>query len=157
MQIKTRVDGKCVKEYLKKNVTIFSIFLILGILYGVAYLVVAIIRGNLNSADVEISLILSILIIIISSVFLFRVSKVIKVTNEHAFDAIYDFTDEGIIRETFIEGEKKSESRISYKEIVHYRVSKTYIYLVLFNKSYCPVSKDDKLEEFLISKNIMKK
>ena len=157
MQIKTRVDGQCVKEYLKKNIILFSIFLGVGALYGISYLMISIVKGYWNRSDVMISLVFSILIVIMASIFLFRVSRVVKITDKHAYDAVYDFSEEGIFREAYIEGEKKSESKISYSEIIHYKVSDHYIYLVLFNKTYFPVYKDEKLEELLIAKNIIRK
>ena len=157
MQIKTRVDGQCVKEYFKKNIILFSIFLGVGAFYGISYLTISIIKGYWNRSDVIISLLFSILIIIMSSVFLLRISKAVKITNQHAFDAVYDFSEEGIVREAFIGGEKISESKISYNEIIHYKVSEHYIYLVLYNKTYFPVCKDDKLEELLVSKSVIRK
>ena len=92
-----------------------------------------------------------------ASLFLFRVSRVVKITDKHDFDAVYDFSKEGIVREAYIEGEKKSESKISYSEIIHYKVSNHFIFLVLFNKTYFPVYKDERLEELLIAKSIIRK
>ena len=78
MQIKTRVDGQCVKEYLKKNIILFSIFLGVGALYGISYLTISIVKGYWNRSDVIISLVFSILIVIMASIFLFRVSRAVK-------------------------------------------------------------------------------
>lgn len=157
MKIKTRVDGQCAKEASKKNIVFDFVVLGIAVFYAITDIIIATIKNNWNNVVVETTLVLSIVLSIGSSILLFKLFKAIKLTDERAFDAVYDFTEEFIIREVFYKGEKRSEDKISYSEIANYRVSKNYIFLVSLGKSYLPVSKDDELEALLISKGIFRK
>lgn len=77
--------------------------------------------------------------------------------NDHAFDACYQFNDDHFFRKTKMKEEQISESKINYSDIVCYKISKNYIYLVLFNKSYYPVDRDNSLEEFFDFEEYCKK
>ena len=86
-----------------------------------------------------------------------RIKKAIKMADDHAFDAFYEFNEDCFYRKAKVNDEQVSEAKINYSDITCYKVSKSYIYLVLFSKNYYPVDKDDQLEKFLISKNIVRK
>jgi len=156
MRIETRVDGRCVKEYLKSGFIIYWIGLVLGILYLVADIVFAVIDGGPHD-QFGFFMVLSIFLIVFASLFLFVFYKNVKTTNEHAYDTIHVFGDDGIHVESYVKGEKKSDGKIGFDEINHFRVTKNYVFLVYYNKTFAPLVKDDKLIDFLLSKNIKKK
>ena len=157
MEKQTRVDGRCVKEYLKGQTIVWLIALCAGFSYSAIYSVVRIINGNWNTPDFGIAIFFGILVLAFSIVYFVRLHKAIKMANDHAFDAYYEFNDDHFLRKTKMKEEQISESKINYSDIVCYKISKNYIYLVLFNKSYYPVDRDNSLEEFLTSKNIARK
>jgi len=157
MEKQTRVDGRCVKEYFKGQTIVWLIILCAGFSYCAIYTVVSIIKGNWNSPGFGIAIFFGILVLVFSIVYFVRIHKAIKMANDHAFDACYEFNDDHFFRKTKMKEEQISESKINYSDIVCYKISKNYIYLVLFNKSYYPVDRDNSLEEFLTSKNIARK
>lgn len=101
MTIKTKVDGKCVQEYLKARIVVFTVILCVGLFYSVVYSVFASIKGTWNEAVSIISVVLGIMIVVMSSTFLIRVKKIIKMVNEHPFEAVYNLEDDVILRTTF--------------------------------------------------------
>jgi len=157
MEKQTRVDGRCVKEYFRGQTIVWLIALCAGFSYSAVYTVVRIINGNWNNPGFGIAIFFGILVLAFSIVYFVRLHKAIKMANDHAFDAYYEFNDDHFLRKTKMKEEQISESKINYSDIVYYKTSKNYIYLVLFNKSYYPVDRDNSLEEFLASKNIARK
>ena len=95
--------------------------------------------------------------LVFSLMFFIKIKKAIKMADDHAFDAFYEFNGDCFYRKAKVNDEQVSEAKINYSDITCYKVSKSYIYLVLFSKNYYPVDKDDQLEKFLISKNIVRK
>ena len=67
------------------------------------------------------------------------------------------FMSEGEQFKSYVKGEKKADGKIGFDEINHFRVTKNYVFLVYYNKTFAPLVKDDKLIDFLLSKNIKKK
>lgn len=156
MEIQTRVDGRCVKEYCKKHMIVWLILLCISVIYCAAFIVGFIVQREWNT-ELGIAIIVGILTLVLSLVFFIRIKKAIKMADDHAFDAFYEFNEDCFYRKAKVNDEQVSEAKINYSDITCYKVSKSYIYLVLFSKNYYPVDKDDQLEKFLISKNIVRK
>ena len=153
----TRVDGRCVKEYFKKQTIFWLIFLCATVIYCMAIIVGTIIQKKWNTTEFGIAVFCGIFALIISSIFFFRINKAVRMANDHAFDALYEFNDDCFLRKAIVNDEQVSESKISYSDVVCYKVSENYIYLVLFSKNFYPVDKDDQIESFLVQKNIARK
>lgn len=156
MEKQTRVDGRCVKEYYKKHIIVWLVFLCIGVIYCAAFIVGFIIQREWNT-EFGIAIIAGVLTLVLSLTFFIRIKKAIKMANDHAFDALYEFNDDYLVRKATVNDKQVSESKINYSDIVCYKVSENYIYLVLFSKSFYPVDKDDQLESFLVQKNIVRK
>lgn len=156
MRIETRVDGRCVKEYFKKLHIIYSIF------SGICVFMIALLIACgliLRRFDDRLLLGLTAMFLLglFCAFFLIWMSSYAKTINEHAYDAVYDFTDEILHVETFKNGEKKSEERIDYNDLIFFKVGKNYIYVFLYNMAFYAVDKDDKLIDFLLSKNVKRR
>ena len=78
MQIQTKIDGKCVKEYCKKNTIIWSIIFSLAFIYCAVFITIFAIKGYWNSVGFMITVVVAIITITSCGLFFFKLRKAIK-------------------------------------------------------------------------------
>lgn len=150
-QITTVVNGKAVKEYIYSTFITSLVGLIASILLFIFYIVMSL-RTN-NWADIIniIGLVLGILCFILSIFLLYKFFSAVSKANKNPATITYTFNDDGF---DFVW--EKNQGTIAYKDLMGYRESKHYLFVVRNIQNVFTLNKSEELVNFLKEKQIQK-
>ena len=94
------------------------------------------------------------LLIVFSSFLLIRIQKLINENAKFDRSSVIEMLDECFTYEVYRNDEKIEEGKCYYHDLLGYKETKNYVFLVMRNNSYLGVNKVDGLISFLDSKNL---
>ena len=68
-----------------------------------------------------------------------------------------EFFDDHLVIRSFVSGKKTLESKVAYRQIGFFKVSKDYVFAYLQTKEALPLNRSEQLISFLIGKGVARK
>mgnify|MGYP002868507777 CR=1 FL=1 len=155
-KITTVINEKAVKEYLSPLVK-FIIFCFVGFIIFIAlYFIFAIISNNWLDPLHYVFIAVALICLVGAFIFLFKYLKSINLVKKHQTTLNYEFFDDYFIFISSNENRKVDERKIFYSDLVSYRESKNYYFLMLNDNNAFIINKNEEVIKLIKEKGISK-
>ena len=155
-KIETVIDEKAAKQYLFPLVK-FIIFCFVGFIAFIAlYIVFSIISNNWLDPLHYVFIAVALICLIGGIIFLFKYLKSINVVRKTQTKVSYEIYDDYMLFSSVNINGKVEERQVSYDEIVSYRESKDYYFLILTNNNAFIMNKNEITTKLINDKGYQK-
>ena len=155
-KITTEVNVKAVKEYLFPSVK-FIIFCFSGVIIFVAlFLIFSFISKNFLDPLHYVFIAVALICLIGGIFFLFKYLKSLHLVKKHQTVLTYEFFDDYFLFESFNENRKVDTRKVYYTDLINFRESKNYYFLMLNDNNAFIINKNEEVTRIIKEKGIIK-
>ena len=153
--ITTNIDKRVYKELYKKTIIFEAISIALGIILLTSCIIIGIINNNWSNALMIIYLALSIVLILVSLFYLFKIVNAINMFTKDNLLYTVNFQDEYMSTKVVRGEEVIRESKILYEEVLGYKETPNYIFLKT-KAGLVTLQKEEGLMDFVNQKGFIR-
>ena len=139
IECETKIDGKIQKEILKTNIIMSLIFLIVGAIGSIAYLVLTTIFSN-----IWLNLLLIFAFVFgFGLIFFISLNKTIKIADQESFTNKYQFYEDELVITSLKNGEIISTATTKYSQFIKIRENQNFILIYPSKNATYPIVKNN--------------
>lgn len=155
-EIKTLINEQSAKEFLKGNLIVSIVGIIVSLVIIALYVVFGIINHSWLDFLQIILVVLGAVLLVISIIMIVNyLSSILKMKN-FTRTIIYTFSDTAITYDIYRNDEKVESGRTIYNDLIEYKETKNYIYLRQRNNTWLILNKEQELLDFINTRGIPK-
>ncbi len=155
-EIKTLINEQSAKEFLKGNLIVSIVGIVVSFVIIALYVVFGITNHSWLDFLQIILVVLGATLLVISIIMIVNyLSSILKMKN-FTRTVIYTFSDTAITYDIYRNDEKVESGRTIYNDLIEYRETKNYIYLRQRNNTWLILNKEQELLDFINTRGIPK-